>query len=94
MKHQITKNSEGLDVKISGTEGNERQLLDAFRECQEGRCSCPTKEYQKLDGLQIEATPSGISLQLKAKPGTQIEQAEIERCLEYTERRTGKGPTE
>lgn len=90
MKHEITRNAEGLDIKISGTEGNEQSLLEAFRECQEGRCSCPTQEYRKLEALNIEATDSGISLQLKAKPGTQIEQAEIERCLEYTEKRSKK----
>lgn len=88
MKHQITKKAEGLDIQISGTEGNQQQLLEAFRECQEGRCSCPTQEYKKLEALNIETTDSGISLQLKSRPGTQIEQAEIERCLEYTEART------
>lgn len=88
MKHEISKNAEGLDVKISGAEGREQQLLEAFRECQDGRCSCPTQEYTKLEALSIESTASGINLQLKAKDGTQLEQAEIERCLEYTEKRT------
>ena len=87
MKHKITKNAEGLDIRISDTEGKQ-QLLESFRECQEGRCSCPTQEYQKLEALHIETTDSGITLQLKSKPGTRIEQSEIERCLEYTEARS------
>lgn len=93
MKHEIAKNAEGLDVKISGTDGNEQQLLEAFRECQEGRCSCPTQEYRKLDTLHVEATASGVSLQLKAKPDTQLDPAEIERCLQYTEQRANTGKT-
>ena len=87
MKHEISKNAEGLDIKISGAEGKEQELLEAFRECQEGRCSCPTDEYRKLDALRIEATDAGISLRLKSKAGTQLDQAEIERCLEYTKKR-------
>lgn len=90
MKHEITKNANGLNIKISQTNGNEQQLLEAFRECQEGRCSCPTREYQKLEDLHIEVSDSGISLQLNSKSGTEFEPTEIERCLEYTEKQSKK----
>lgn len=88
MKHEISKHSDGLDIKINGADADKQQLVEAFHECQEGRCSCPTQEYKKLEDLRIEATDSGITLRLKSKSGTQFEQAEIERCLEYTEQRS------
>ncbi|MEJ2450837.1 MAG: hypothetical protein P8047_09215 [Gammaproteobacteria bacterium] len=47
MKYRIESNESGLDIKIS--EANDKQkLMQAFQECQEGRCSCPTQEYTKL----------------------------------------------
>jgi len=92
MAHQVKKASDGLEVKVSGVQGNEQQMLDAFQECQQGRCSCPTQEYRKLAGMQVEQNDDGsISLHLKAKEGEDFDASEIERCLEYTEERVKSG---
>ncbi len=87
MKHRILKIPNGLEIEVSGIVGNEKQLLEAFKECQEGRCSCPTQEYQKLGSLQVEQTAGKISLQLKSKEGAHLDQVEIERCLDHTQAR-------
>jgi hypothetical protein len=87
MKYQITKNPEGLEIRVADLEGNEGQLMEAFRECQEGRCSCPTQEYQKLGSLQVEQINGEINLRLVSRNGTQFDQAEIEQCLEHTKGR-------
>ena len=87
MKFKISKKAKDVEIKVGGVEGQEQQLLDAFQECKEGRCTCPTQEYQKLDALQIEHANGEISLRLKPKEGTEFDQAEIERCLEHTKSR-------
>jgi len=84
MKYQISKKAQEVEIKVGGVEGQEQQLLDAFQECQEGRCTCPTQEYQKLDSLQVEHANGEISLRLKPKEGAEFDQAEIERCLAHT----------
>jgi len=60
-------------------------LLAAFKECQEGRCSCPTQVYEKVESLIVEQFPAGIMLSVKAKQGQSIDVGEIEKCLEHTE---------
>jgi len=87
MKYQIATKPSGIEIEVSGVEGKEQQLLEAFRECQEGRCTCPTQEYEKLDSLEIEKSPGTINLRLKAKPGAEFDQREIQRCFEHTEAR-------
>jgi hypothetical protein len=87
MKFRISKKTEEVEIKVSGVEGQEQQLLDAFQECKEGRCTCPTQEYQKLDALQVEHVNGEISLRLKPKEGAEFDQAEIERCLAHTAER-------
>ena len=42
------------------TEGNKEKLLEAFQECSEGRCSCPTQEYEKVEKLDIISTENSI----------------------------------
>lgn len=87
MKYKIEKKSGGLDIKIVDVEGNEKQYLEAFKNCQTGCCVCPTREYKKLDSIQIEHKDGVINLQLKPKDGAQFDQGEIERCLERTKAR-------
>lgn len=87
MKYKIAKKQGGIEIEVSGVDGNEKQLLDAFRECQDGRCTCPTQEYAKLDSLELGQAAGTINLRLKAKKGTEFDQAEIQRCLEHTRER-------
>ena len=49
MKAEIKKHDSGLDISVEQVGDNQQALLDAFQECQEGRCSCQTTEYQKLE---------------------------------------------
>jgi len=87
MKYHITKKPGGIEIEVSGVEGKERQLLEAFRECQDGRCTCPTQEYARLDALELDQSAGTINLKLKAKRGTEFDQTDIQRCLEHTEER-------
>ena len=64
--------------------GEHEQLLAAFGECQEGRCSCPTDEYQKLASIDVQESADVIRLHLKVKPGEAIDTSQIAACLDYT----------
>lgn len=90
MKYKIESKGNETNIEISETKGKQKKLLEAFQECQEGRCSCPTQEYSKLDSLEIENVENSISLKLKSKPGKQFDKKEISRCLEYTRKRAGE----
>lgn len=85
MKYKIKTKREVVNVEVRDVEGKEEQLLEAFQECQEGRCSCPTREYTKLESLEIKEGAGTIDLRLRAKKGEKIDQREIERCLQHTE---------
>lgn len=84
MKHRIDERPHGLEIEINDVQGHKEKLLKAFQECREGRCSCPTEEYKKLEALEIEEGAEAIRLRLRAKRGKKVDQAEISRCLEYT----------
>ena len=85
MKRVIKSILQGLEIEISEIAGKEERLLEAFQECREGRCSCPTDEYLKLDSLEIENSAGTISLRLKAKKGRKLNTTEIQKCLNYTD---------
>ena len=84
MKYKVQSDETGITIDINQTKGKQKKLLEAFQECQEGRCSCPTQEYSKLDSLAIESNEDTIRMKLKSKPDEQLDELEIGKCLEYT----------
>jgi len=84
MKYNVESNENEINIEVSEAKGKQKKLMEAFQECQEGRCTCPTQEYSKLDSLEIESNEDTIRLKLKSKPDEQFDETEINKCLEYT----------
>ena len=87
MKTKIESQENGVNIQVSDIASNSDEILGAFKECQEGKCSCPTNEYEKVESINVEQSNDGISLSVKAKDGEEIDMAEIEKCLEHTKNR-------
>jgi hypothetical protein len=90
MKSKITKKQNGIDIDITEIEGKKNELLQAFQECSEGRCTCPTNEYEKVEKMDIEDANNSIKLSIIVKDGDKIDTKEIEKCLEYTKKRVSE----
>lgn len=91
MKYSVQ--SDGSNVKITVGDAGAKQaaLLKEFNECAEGRCTCPTPQYEKVESMQIMRGPDELSITLTAKPGEAIDQDDINRCLEHTTRKVENG---
>ena len=87
MKAKIATKQNGIQIDVEDVKDKKEVLLEAFHECSEGRCTCPTEEYKKLESLDIRDGDDTIQLVLKVRPGEQIETKEIEKCLDYTSQR-------
>ena len=84
MKYKVESAENEVNIEVTETKGKQDKLLQAFQECQEGRCTCPTQEYSKLDSLEIESDEDTIKLKLKSKSDVKFDESEIGKCLEYT----------
>ena len=84
MKYRVKSTENEVEIEVTETRGKQQKLLQAFQECQEGRCTCPTQEYSKLDSLEIASDEDTITLKLKSKPDVKFDESEIDKCLEYT----------
>jgi len=90
MNYSVDENGRGVDISVGDIGADREKLLEAFNECREGRCSCPTEEYKKMDSLEIEQNEQDMRLHLKARRGLKIDKAEIEKCLDYTAERVAE----
>lgn len=83
-QYRITEKDSGIAVELTEVGRHQDQVLRAFGECQAGRCSCPTSEYQKLATMDIEQDGDTVRLHLGSKPGERFDTGEIAACLDYT----------
>ncbi len=90
MEAKIKTTETGIEIDVTEVQGKQDKLLEAFQECSEGRCTCPTEEYQKVESMETVASDDVIHISIKAKPEEEIDTAEIEKCLEHTKRRVSK----
>ena len=84
MKYKLESSKNEVNIEVTETKGKQKKLVQAFQECQEGRCTCPTQEYSKLDSLEVASDEDAIKLKLKSKPDVTLDETEIRKCLEYT----------
>jgi hypothetical protein len=51
----------------------QRELVEEFAKCAAGTCSCPTPQYEKVQSIDVSAQATGVTVNLKVKPGEAIE---------------------
>jgi hypothetical protein len=83
-RYKISDESSVVSIELTGVGGHQKELLEAFRGCQQGTCSCPTDEYQNVASMTVDADESRIVIRLQAKPGAKLDVSQIESCLDYT----------
>ena len=83
MKSCIRRVPEGLVVELEELANDRQRVLELFNACREGRCACPTNEYEKLASLEIFEGADDVRLHMEAVPGERLEASEIETCLAF-----------
>lgn len=90
--YRIAPSGHGISVELTDIGDSRHELLAAFGDCQNGQCSCPTNEYEKVEAMELDPSDDGIAIRLHAKPGLEFDTKEIASCLEYTVSRTTSPP--
>lgn len=86
MESSLKEKNNHIIVNINKIEDKKELILQNLNDCKEGRCSCPTNEYDKLNKLDIQVNNdlNEIILDLEPKKGEKIAVSEIKKCLDYT----------
>lgn len=84
-RYTINQGEDELTIRVTETGSSGGRILSAFQDCQDGRCDCPTDEYQKVATLSVEREANdAISVRLVPKPGQRFDESEIDACLQHT----------
>ena len=88
-RYRIDEDEAAVSIELTDLAGRQDELLEAFRECQEGRCTCPTEEYRKVASMDVDADQERIAIRLASKPGQRLDSSEIDACLDHTVGKVG-----
>ena len=53
MRYNITEDGEAVEIHVQDTGERAPQVLASLQECQEGRCGCPTDQYDRLASIEV-----------------------------------------
>lgn len=83
-RYRINTIASAATIELTEVGAEAPRLLEAFQDCAEGRCSCPTDEYEKVASMQVETDDDGIDIKLASKPGSEFDTSQIANCLDHT----------
>ncbi|MDH3250111.1 MAG: hypothetical protein OEQ47_14180 [Acidimicrobiia bacterium] len=84
-RYTIDQHTDGLTIRLTETGTGTDQLLGLLQDCQEGRCDCPTDEYEKVSSLSVERHDDDVvMMQLRPKPGARLDESEVRACIQHT----------
>ncbi len=87
MKYSVQGDGSNLKITVKEVGDKQADLMKELNECVEGRCSCPTPQYAKVQEIRVAPSADQAIVTLTAKPGEAIDQADIDKCLEHTTRK-------
>ena len=73
-----------VDVEIRGINGRKTELMEAFKACEGGCCDCPAAGAGNLTSFEVVEEEDGLTLHLRAREGTHIDEMTIANCVEFT----------
>jgi hypothetical protein len=84
MRYSITHRGANVEIRIKQTGDHAQQLLASLQECQEGRCACPTDQYDRLADMTIQVAADQVDIQLRPREGDQLDTDQLQVCLDHT----------
>ena len=87
-EYRIHEEHATVSIELTDIEGKQDELLQAFGECQSGKCSCPTDQYDKVADMKVLPDRNQITIRLEPTAGERFNTDEIAACLDYTIART------
>ena len=84
MRYEITEQDAAVQIRVLDTAGRAAILQASMRDCQEGRCRCPTDQYDRLATMHVTATDDEVTAWLQPRPGQHFDPDELRGCLDHT----------
>lgn len=84
VRYEITEHEPEVEVHIHQTGERTPQLMASLQDCQQGRCGCPTDQYDRLEDMTIHTDLDQLTIRLRPRTGQHLDTEQLQNCLDYT----------
>jgi len=84
MRYVINEHEADVEIQVLDATGRTSQVLQSMRECQAGRCGCPTDQYDRLTGMDVNAADGEVTVRLQPLTGQRLDLEQLRAGLDYT----------
>jgi hypothetical protein len=84
MRYEIAEHGSDVEIHVCQTGEHAPELLASLDDCQQGRCGCPSDQYDRLEDVTVHATPDELTIQLHPRAGERLDAGQLQTCLDYT----------
>ena len=84
MRYEIAEHGSDVEIHVRQTGEHASELLASLEDCQQGRCGCPSDQYDRLEDMTVDATPDKLTIQLHPRAGERLDTGQLQTCLDYT----------
>jgi len=84
MRYDITEDGEAVEILVHDAGGRAPQVLASLQSCQEGRCGCPTDQYDRLESIEVGGGDGELTIHLTPRPGEHLDPDALRACMDYT----------
>jgi hypothetical protein len=84
MRYEISEQGKHVQIQIHQTGEHTPRLVASLQDCREGRCSCPTDQYDRLEDMTVQTGVDQLTVRLHPKPGQRLDTDQLQACLDYT----------
>jgi hypothetical protein len=83
MRYAITEHGADVEIRVHQTGERTPKLLASLQDCQQGRCGCPTDQYERLEDMAIHTGAEELTIRLHPRSGQRLDTGELQSCLDY-----------
>lgn len=84
MRYNLTQDGEAVEIHVQDAGERAPQVLASLQECQEGRCGCPTDQYDRLASIEVGGGDGELTVHLTPRPGEHLDPGALGACMDYT----------
>ena len=84
MRYNMTQDGEAVEIHVQDAGERAPQVLASLQECQEGRCGCPTDQYDRLGSIEVGGGDGELTVHLTPRTGEHLDPDELRACMDYT----------
>lgn len=84
MRYEVREDGSEVSMQVTQVGDRAPAVFASIQQCQQGQCSCPTDQYDRLESIDVQMAPDQITVTLRPREGERLDVEQLRACMDYT----------